>query len=82
MVLNIFLYGYLPFMVVCFFTAAWFKWFSCDQKSSLGALIALLAGIIPIVNIVWVILAIWDIPWEIKQYNKAKKTKKVWENKL
>jgi uncharacterized membrane-anchored protein len=80
MILNIFLYGYLPFMVVCFISAAWFQWFSYDQKASLGAAMALIVAFVPILNIWWTVMAIWDIPRETKHYLRGKKEMEKWEH--
>lgn len=79
MILDIFLYGYLPFMVVCFISAAWFEWVSYDQKAPLAAVLALIMAFVPILNIWWTVMAIWDIPRETKHYLRGKREKERFE---
>jgi hypothetical protein len=76
MILNIFLYVYCLPLLICCVSAAWFQWFSADQKASLGALMALIIGFIPLANVWWSVMAIHDIPMEIKAYLKKKKQQK------
>ena len=76
MILNIFLYGYCLPLLICCVSAVWFQWFSADQKASLGALMARIAGFIPLVNIWWTVIAIYYMPMEIKAYLKKKKQQK------
>lgn len=74
--LNIFLYGYVLFVVICSLIAIWFQYFSVDQKSNLGAAVALIFGFIPLVNIWYTLVSIAYIPHELKGYIKEKKDKK------
>ncbi len=72
-ILDIMLWGYAPFLVVCLFSAIWFRYFSRDMKAPLGSFFALIAAFIPLVNIWWTVMAIRDTPMEIRNYVHYKK---------
>jgi len=77
--ITVLLYGYCLPLTISIISAGWFQWFSRDEKATLGSVLLLIIGVVPILNIWFALMSIWFTPYELKKYFKYKNRRRKYQ---